>query len=274
MREANATRPGLAWPLAEAAASDSPDLIVAVGGDGTIHEVVNGMLRGRPEHPPVLAVIPGGTANIFTRALGMPNDPMKAAELLLTGATRRIDLGQVNGRYYMTISGVGFDGEAVARANRWRRRWTGTKPLYVGAILTTLARYHPVDCRLVIDGTVHDLRMSFLAVANTPWYGGGVHIAPHARPDSGTLAVVAAADLGRIESLWVLLQAFSGSHLRHPKVMHTTAREIQVESHIPLAVHADGETIGSTPATFHVLPGALEVMVPSDQHVQNHLESS
>lgn len=263
LHEATAEQHGEAWPLAEAASRDALcNLVVAVGGDGTVHEVVNGLLRGRPERPPTLAIIPGGTANILTYALGISNDPAKAAELLLTGTTRRIDLGQVNNRYYASVAGVGFDGEVAARANRWRRRWTGTKPLYVGAMLATLASYQPVECSITIDGVEHSQPTFLLSAANTPWYGGGMHIAPHARVDSGTLAIVIAGDLSRLEAFGVLLRVFSGAHLRHPKVAHTTAREVHVRSRIPVVVHADGETVGFTPVTFRVVPGALNVLVP------------
>lgn len=115
LHEAIATRPGQAWPLAEQAARDRYDRVV--GGDGTIHEVVNGLMHGPPDRP-TLAVIPGGTANIFTRALGIPKDPEDAAHLLLTGEARRIDLGQVNERFYATVAGAGFDGEVTRQANR------------------------------------------------------------------------------------------------------------------------------------------------------------
>ena len=217
-----------------------------------------------PPGRPTLAVIPGGTANIFTRALAIPQHPEDAAQLLLTGDPRRIDLGQVNGRFYATVAGAGFDGEVTAQANRWRRRWTGTKPLFVVAILKTLAWYRPVESVITLDGSAINTRAFLVTAANTPWYGGGIHIAPHARVDSGTLAVVIAQDMQGIEALQVLLRTFSGQHLQHPKVIQASAREIRVRSEHSVAVHADGESLGHTPVTFRAVPAALTVIVPKD----------
>jgi diacylglycerol kinase family enzyme len=101
--EAIAEEPRQAWKIAEQAARDSYDIVVAMGGDGTLHEVVNGILRGRPDNPPALAVIPAGTANIFARALDLPAHPVAAARVLVNGVRRRIDVGQVHDRYFATI---------------------------------------------------------------------------------------------------------------------------------------------------------------------------
>ncbi len=261
VEEAVAQHERQAWELAEQAARDGRDIVLAVGGDGTIHEVLNGLLRGHPERPPALAVIPGGTANIFVRALGLPRDPDAAARLLLSGSRRRIDVGQVNDRYYATIAGVGFDAEVVYRARRWPR-WLGGKVRHVGAALGTLAFYRPVAARVRIDGQEQVVPLYFLAAANTNWYGIGINVAPHARVDDGRLSVVYVTDVGRLEIFRVLLQTFSGRHLGHRKVGHAFAREIHVESDVLLPVHADGEPVGRTPARFRCVPGALEVIVP------------
>lgn len=259
--EVVAKRPLHAWELAEQAASEGYDAVVAVGGDGTTHEVVNGLLRGRREKPPALGIIPGGTANDFPRCLGIPKDPSAAAGLLLHGARRRVDVGQVNDRYYATISGVGFDAEVARQVNQWPR-WFGGTVMYVAAILKMLVTYSPVEARVTINGHSQTMRLFLLAAANTNWYGGGMYMAPHASIDDGQLGIVIGGDLGKLETLAVLPKVFSGDHLKHPKVSHTTAYEVHVESRTPLAIHADGETVGRVPATFRVVPNALEVIVP------------
>jgi diacylglycerol kinase (ATP) len=231
-----------------------------MGGDGTLHEVVNGILRGRPHGPPPLAVVPVGTANIFARALGLPTDPLAAARLLLQGSRRRIDVGQANDRYFATIAGAGFDA-AVVRAARQLPRWIEGKRRHVAAGLAALATYHPVETRLWIDGQPQTTPLFLLAAANTDWYGGGVHIAPHARVDDGRLSLVYCGAVGRLEAVGLALQTFSGRHLQHQKVKHTHAIEIRVDSELPLPVHADGEDIGSTPAIFRCIPQAIEVFV-------------
>lgn len=248
------------WEVAQQAAGHGFESVVAVGGEGTVHEVINGLLRSRADHQPTLAVIPGGTANDFARCLGIPLRPELAARLLLNGARRHVDVGRVNDRYYATISGVGFDAEVAKQVNRWPKLVSGTA-IYTVAILKMLATYSPVETRVTIDAQVQTLRMFLLAAANTDRYAGGMYMAPHARIDDGRLGIVLAGDLTKAETLAVLPKVFSGDHLKHPKVFHTTAQHVRVESDVPLAIHADGETVGTVPATFSVIPRALEVIV-------------
>jgi YegS/Rv2252/BmrU family lipid kinase len=240
-------------------AAGTYDVVIAVGGDGTAHWVINGLLRS--DAPPPLALIPEGTANDFARCLGVPLSPVAAARGLARAHRRRVDVGEVNGRYYATISGVGFDAEVARRVNRWPR-WIRGTAVYVTGILVTLLTYRPVEVTLVLDGSARSVRLYLLAVANTTSYGGGMYMAPHARVDDGELAVVYATDLTPLQTLVVLPSVFSGRHLLHPKVAHTTARTVRVDSSAPLSIHADGEVVGTVPAAFRVVPGALEVLVP------------
>jgi YegS/Rv2252/BmrU family lipid kinase len=257
-------RPGAAVPLADQATRDGYEVLAAVGGDGTIHEVLNGVLGPQGARRPALAVIPGGTGNDFARGVGIPKDMVTAARLLLDGGRRRlIDVGRVNDRYYGTISGVGFDAEVAAEVNRWPK-WVAGTIVYTAGILKKLITYRCAPARITIDGDVLELPMFLIAAANTPWYAGGMFMAPHARPDDGQLEIILARDLTKVETLGVLPKVFSGDHLKHPKVSHRPGLEIRVESDVPLAIHADGETVGRVPAVFRALPQALEVIVPSD----------
>lgn len=253
--------PGQAIPIAEDATRAGYDVIVAVGGDGTVHEVVNGIMRAGVKEQPAVAIIPGGTGNDFARALGVPKDPLAAGRLLLSGARRRVDIGQVNERYFVGISGVGFDAEVAAKVNRWPK-WVGGTTVYVAAILSMLVTYSLAPTRIVLDGREERLRLFLLAAANTPWYGGGMYMAPHARADDGYLEVITARDLGKLETLGLLPKVFSGAHLGHRKVAHQAVREVRVESDVRLSIHADGETVGQVPAVFRAVPGAIEVIVP------------
>jgi len=256
-----AQEPRRAWVAAEQAARDAYDVVVAMGGDGTLHEVLNGLLRGRPANPPALAVIPLGTANIFARAMNLPTDPVTAARVLLNGARRTIDVGQVDDRYFATVAGAGFDAAVVQTASRWPR-WIGGKSRHVAAGLLTLATYRAAAARLWIDGAERHESLFLLAAANTGWYGGGVHIAPLARVDDGLLSIVCIRDLGRLEAIQLLAQTFSGRHLHHPRVSHTFAREVRVDADVPVPIQADGEEIGALPARFRCVPGALTLLVP------------
>lgn len=254
-------RPQLATPLAEAAARRGYDIVVAAGGDGTVHEVVNGLMAAEETARPALAIIPGGTGNDFARAVGVSKDPLTAGRLLLSGVRRRVDIGQVNERYFASIAGVGFDAEVAHKVNTWPK-WIGGTTVYLAAILRMLATFSPVPATVTLDGQAHAVPMFLLAAANSPWYAGGMYMAPPARLDDGMLEVILAGDLTKLETLRVLPKVFSGEHLKHPKVSHTSAREIRVESEIPLWIHADGETVGRAPAVFRVIPRALDVIVP------------
>jgi YegS/Rv2252/BmrU family lipid kinase len=256
-------RPGAAVPLAEQAAREGYSVVTVVGGDGTVHEVLNGLLTAPVSTHPAMAVIPGGTGNDFARGIGLPKDMITAARLLLDGARRRrVDVGKVNDRYYGTISGVGFDAEVAAEVNRWPK-WVAGTVVYTAGILKKLITYRCAPARATIDGETLELSLFLLAAANTSWYAGGMYMAPHARPDDGRLEVIIARDFTKVETLQVLPKVFTGGHLAHPKVSHRPGVEIRVESDIPLAIHADGETVGRVPAVFRAQPQALEVLVPA-----------
>lgn len=243
----------------ELAAAASADIVIAVGGDGTVHEVANGLIKSGSQA--VLGVVPFGTGSDFARALGLPRDPVAAARALITARPRRIDVGEVNGRYFLTISGVGFDGEVAQQVNAWPKVFGGTL-MYVLGILKNLVTYSPVDVEIVLDGAPQRERLFLIAVGNTAWNAGGMWLVPSARPDDGVFDVVIAGPLTKFETLVVLPKVFSGRHLGHPKIRQAQARTIQITGSRPLAIQADGESIGHLPATYTVRPAALSVLAP------------
>jgi diacylglycerol kinase (ATP) len=240
-----------------AAAADAP-VVLSVGGDGTAHEVANGLLgAGRGA---TLAVLPVGAGNDFARAIGVPREPLAAAGALVSSRTREIDVGEVNGRCFLTIAGAGFDGEVARLVNAWPKL-LGGMATYVLGILKMLVTYRPVQVRITIDGVPETERLFLIAVGNTAWNAGGMWLVPPARPDDGILHAVIAGPLTRLEALLVLPKVFSGGHLGHPKIRQAMAREITVEG-AALAVQADGESVGTLPARFTVRPRALTVLAP------------
>jgi len=260
--EITAGGPGQARDAAEAAAAAAADLVIAIGGDGTLNEALNGVMAAPEGRRPALAFIPGGTANILARALGIPRTVEGIGSVLRAGARRLIDVGVVNGRYFATIAAVGFDAEVVG-GTQGLRRWIGSKPAHVAQVMATLVRYRPPTARIGIDGAERDIRLTFLAAANTEWYGGGLHLAPGARPDDGELLVVYGVDLSRRALIDVMVRAFTGRHLRHPGIIHQSAVRVTVECAHPLALHADGEWLGRwTSVTFEIIPRALHILVP------------
>jgi YegS/Rv2252/BmrU family lipid kinase len=247
--------------LARAAASAGAELIVAVGGDGTLNEVVNGATRESGESP-VIGAILTGRGRDASRNFGLSLDVRAAARALVQGTDARFDL--VRGewadgtrRYAVTAAGAGFDGAVARRSVVGGRR--GTLP-YVSAILKSLAAHATVMTEIEADGVVAwSGRISTVVVANGAYYGGGMKIAPGADAADGHLDCVVLGDFGRLEFLWWLPTVYRGTHLASAKVVTRRARRLTIRPVSPLPVHVDGEPAGDTPVTFEIRPGALRL---------------
>jgi diacylglycerol kinase (ATP) len=253
--------PGHATDLARRAADAGFTRVAAVGGDGTLGEVADG-LAGTGT---TLAIVPGGTGNDLVRALGVPMELKAAAELALTGKSRRIDLGRITPqRHFINVAGVGFDAEVAQTVNRYPKYLGGTIP-YVAGIVVTLLRYQPYPLELEIDGK-HLFRNALLvAIANSCFYGGGMQICPEAKVDDGYFDVCIGGDVGRLDVLRLVPAIYSGGHRTHPKVELLRAKRIEIRSSQPVSTAADGEVIGTVPRTFECLPGHLEIVVPESK---------
>jgi len=257
--EALSEAPGHAIELV--AQAQDYDGFLAVGGDGTSHEVANGILRAPDAGMRFLAVVPLGTANDFAAGIGLPLHPEEAVRALITGRTRRIDVGRVRDRFFLAIAGCGFDAEVARRVNAWPKLFGG-KVTYVAGIFHKLAMFRPVRAEITADGRVWVQPLFMLAAGNLPAYAGGLRMCPDARPTDGLLDVVLVRDVARWEVVLLLPRLLDGSHVRHPKVAVVRAKEVSVRAHVPLAVHADGEFLGLTPVQFTCHPQALDVLVP------------
>lgn len=255
--------PGHATELARAAGAAGHELVVAIGGDGTVHEVVNGLAGS----PAALGVIPCGSGNDFARTACLQTSTEAAVRALFTGERRAFDLGRVNDRYFVNVAGVGFDAEAAALANRRGKR-RGGAVTYLGAILSTLARYRCSPAEVILDGVSMQVDLFLLAAGNGRFLAGGMKVCPTAVPDDGLLEVVLGDGLGKLETLAVLPRVYGGGHVRHPKVSVFAAREVTVRPQADLTVQADGEIVGKAPATFSVVPGGLQVVGCGRRHVR------
>lgn len=253
--------PGHAVELAAHAVGEGAEVVLAVGGDGTANEVANGLARCGTLGSVSLGLVPLGTANDFATCLGIPPDPQKAAQVLLESRVRWVDLGRANDRWFVNVAGVGFDAE-VARWVNGRNKVVRGTAMYVAGIFRTLVRYRPTEVTVRLDGVPWTARVFLVAVGNSPAYAGGIRMCPHARPDDGELEVVRIGDVHKLEVFRILPMLYAGRHLTHPKVARAAAREVVVECSVPLAVHADGEPVGTTPARFRVQPQALRVLTP------------
>lgn len=250
------------WHAAELARqlgqAGSP-VICAVGGDGTVHEVVNGLLELPEASRPALAVIPVGSGNDFVKMTGTPLDLERAARQAVHGTDRRIDAGRANGRFFGNGVGIGFDAYA-SRESRDIRYLTGA-PLYLVAVLRALRSFPCPMMAIDIDG--HVIRSSTLlcSVNNGRCVGGGFWIAPQADVQDGLLDVCHARGLGRLQILRLLPEVMRGTHVDNEPVTMARGRRVRVWSEIPLPVQADGELFPAPVSELDVeiLPHSLTV---------------
>ena len=230
--------------------------VAACGGDGTVHEVVNGLANSDA----VLGIVPCGRGNDLARALGLSRDVKDVVNTLVHGVERAIDLGRVGDRFFATVASLGFD-TTVAQRMRSRPSRLGGTVSYGLAILRTLFGYRSPFVRLRGDFGVFEGRVLLAATANAPFYGSGVKIAPDAVVDDGVLDVCIVADVSRWTVLRMFLRAYSGTHVGHSAVRVVQTRTLQIASDDPLWIFADGEPMCEIPAKIEVVPGALKVRV-------------
>jgi diacylglycerol kinase (ATP) len=259
-------RAGEATELAQEARRDGLDAVFGVGGDGTINEVVNGLANSAV----ALAVLPGGTGNVWAKEQGLPTRSPRhllpladSVRALVPGTTRRIDLGKANGRYFLQWTGLGLDAEVTyAMEPRTRRQRRLGAVGYIAAGVATAATMAGIRTRLCIDDELIYRRSILIVISNSQLYGGMVRIATDARLDDGLLDVAVFAGSGFISVMRTALGVFTGLHVRDPRHSVFLGREIRVETDKPMAIHVDGEPLGTTPLVCEVVPRALTVMIP------------
>lgn len=251
------TAPGTAGALAAEAAAQGADVVAAAGGDGTLGEVVNGLVGTGAR----LGLLPLGTGNDFARCLGIGTDLDLAVRTLFSGVPQPVDLGRAQDRWFINVAGCGFDAVVAERVNRGFRRLHGTAA-YIAAVFQTLLTFRPAAMRLTLDGETRQERAMLCTIANSQSYGGGMRIAPDARIDDGLFDVCLLRETGRLEFLRAFPRVFRGTHVTHPKVMMLRARHIAIESDPPLPILIDGDVVGTTPVEFTLSPRAIEVLTP------------
>ena len=252
------------------------DLIIAVGGDGTINEIVNGFFRnGRPVRPGAqLGFIPIGTGGDFRRTLQVPVDPERAIEVLAQAQPLEIDIGRARltgydgapvERYFVNMLGFGMGGDVAVRAKSFPR-WFGGKAAFLGATLLVFLNYPGKRVRLTLDGTPQpeDFVITNIAIGNGRYQGGGMHPCPRAVINDGLLEVTTIDRLGMFELLRDLPVLYSDDIYKHPKARHFRAQRIRAESQDITRIEVDGEALGTLPLEVEVLPKQLSILVGRD----------
>lgn len=255
--------PGEAIRLAREATSAGFDPIVAAGGDGTISEVVNGLLAAGDAAPARLGVIPLGSANDYAVQLGIPTDVAGACRTLVAAAHMRVlDAGRVNDRAFMNDVAIAFGAQVNIEAATIHRLRGSL--IYLGGVFKALAHYHLPHVAIEWDGGKVEKARIVLAYAGIGWRTGGVfHLAPDAVQDDGLLDFIYGDAMGRLSLLRLLPKTFDGSHIGDRRVHSLRCTWVRLTSQEPLPVLADGEIIYRDARALHIrlLPQALRVIV-------------
>ncbi|MGH9275843.1 MAG: diacylglycerol/lipid kinase family protein [Acidimicrobiales bacterium] len=258
-------RPGDAERLAATARVGGHDRVIAIGGDGTAQEVVNGLLDGGGAAS--LGLLPVGSGNDLARSLGLPTETATAWRVAMGNEVRPLDVARArNGdgteRWFASAGGIGFDAQ-VAAAMIERGRWQLGRAGYLLTTLAELRRFRNRRIQLTVDAATSTHDVLLVAIANGQYYGGGMRIAPDARPDDGMLDVCIVGDISRLTAIRQLPNLYRGTHVTHPQVSSYTGRAIEVDGDGDTRIHLDGEPFGSLPLRISLLPAALEVAAPS-----------
>lgn len=249
---------GHATQLAKEAADKHTDLVIALGGDGTFHEIVNGLAYSKT----ALAIVPAGSGNDFARTLKLPAALTSLTDVIIAENYQTIDLGLVNGHYFLNMAGVGFDAEVAQRVHQ--RSLTGTSA-YVSAIIETIFKYKPLEVEISIDGVSSREKITLIAVGNGRYVGGGVYMLPKANIADGLLDVCLISETTKGDMLRTLPATYFGKHLSHPKCRYVQLKEITIrplDQEHPAYAQLDGEGYTQFPLRFGIAPQALKIVVP------------
>jgi len=261
-------RPGHATELTRNYLREGYELVISVGGDGTVNEVINGFFD---LHKPVksdasFGYISTGTGGDLGRTIGTPKDLREAVLRIIESPLRRIDAGKVTFannrgdeevRYFINVAGLGLDGETVDRVNRTSKFFGGFVSFLWGTIVS-IVLYRNKKMKISVDGKVIcDDSVTTIVIGNGCYFGGGMFALPHAALDDGYFDIIILHDLSKFDLLISLPRIYRGTHLSHPSLTGLRGRVINVESSEKVLLNLDGEQPGRAPARIELLPGAV-----------------
>lgn len=236
---------------------DKYDVLVAVGGDGTVNEVAKGIInRGRG----VLGIIPGGTGNDMARSLNIPMDQEEAIDTILKGNKKIVDIGKANSYSFLNIASIGFDAEVVINNERIKKK-IKSHISYIISVVYTLLNYKSKKTKIEIDGEVFEENILLMAVGNGKYYGGGMKILPMAKLDDGYLHICLISDIGRLKLLYLFPTIFKGNHINHTKYVRTyTGKKVKIRGEKELPLNIDGDVITARQVEFSLEDKKLTVI--------------
>ena len=260
--------------------SDGFDIVAFIGGDGTLNEVVNGVMKIPKERRPLVGIIPVGTGNDFIKTMGIPRDVDSAMEIISNAKSKDLDVaicqytdfkGESISRYYINITEFGMGGEVAQLVNKYGKIFRGTIPFLIFAFVCNFT-YKNKLVRIKTDSDEENFRdfsaeVRVVAVANGRFYGGGMEIAPFAEPDDGLLDVVVVKDMGAFETLKNIPLLYQGEKglekaKKTGKVLYFRAKKVEVEDSDGLLIEMEGEVPGHSPTKFEIIPKEIKFIVP------------
>ena len=261
--------PGHAIDLAKQAGEQGYDLVIAMGGDGTVHEVMNGLMQVPEEKRPILGVVPVGSGNDFAHGIGIHGDSGKALSHALDGTPSAIDLGLMtdgDGRkeYFDNTLGIGFGAIVTIRSHQLPLL-RGFLMYLAAVIQAIIVDHNPITMQIETDTEKWEQKVIYLVLCNGPREGGGFIIAPEAKIDDGMLHYAMITDVSRAMMFRIVPEVMNGTHGRFKQVKMGTCKKFTLSADRPLYIHADGE-IFSGPGSnvrkvsFELLPSALQVI--------------
>jgi diacylglycerol kinase (ATP) len=261
--------PTHATALARQAAEEGYQLVIAAGGDGTVHEVINGLMQVPAESRPKLGIVPLGSGNDFAHTLGIHREPAEALKQVFTGKPLRIDLGRFDiGRgefeYFNNTFGMGFDATVTIRTHRLTM--VHGFMMYLVAVLQTIALNHDAPMmQIKTDSGSWNEKTIMVVVCNGPREGGGFSVAPQAVVDDGVLNYATVCHVSRLMMLRLIPEVMKGTHGRFKQVRMGQLHTLQLTSERPLTIHADGEVICGfgmdvRKVSVEIVPGALDII--------------
>lgn len=262
--------PGHASDLAIHAVDDGFEIITALGGDGTVHEIVNGLMQIPIERRPKLAVVPIGSGNDFSNNAGIVPDLEKAVLRVFRGNSKPIDIGKITDQsgvteFWDNTLGIGFDGAATIHASRITR--LQGFPMYLWAVIQTIMRHHDIArMRIQTDSETIEDDVLMITVCNGPREGGGFNVAPQAVVDDGILDFAMIEGVSRLMMFRLIPEVMNGTHGRFSQVRIGQSRQFKISYDRPMAIHTDGEiftgfTSDIREITVEVIPKAVEVII-------------